>query len=117
MSDHAYTNHDHGYAASWRRIHGNSEETHVFVIERNDDYMAVALDIDPRDWSAVASDAICYEPTLESAIKKAQTWMREHPKGIASSKSGSGAMAKLWGILKKFDQSASDDLQSIGDNQ
>lgn len=89
---------------AWARIHGNGEQTHVHVLDVGDDYIVVAVDIDPRDYEPVASDLLAYDPTLEGAVERAQRWMESNPKGIAGGDgqaNGSGG-SKLMGALKKL---------------
>lgn len=117
MNDHAYDDYDHGYAAGYRRIHANSEETHVVVIERGDDYTAIAIDIDPREYSAVASEVISFDPTLESAVQRAGRWMQQHPKGIAGGESdgGGGAWQAIMGMLRKLNEYGNQQTEQMQD--
>ena len=94
--------------SSYRRVHANSEQTHVVIAAISDQsYVAFAYDIDPRDYDAVAGELIGYEPTLDGAQTRAQQWMHQHPRGIGADEDGGGGIgAKLFGFLKQLDQSA-----------
>lgn len=117
MSEHAYQDYEHGYAHSWKRIHGNAEETHVFIMEQTDDYLVLAMDIDPRDWEPVAAEAVAYEPTLEGAVKRSESWMRENPKGIAGGEDGSRIMGALKKIAEKTDDYGSQQVEELQEGQ
>lgn len=68
---------------TYRRIHANGEQTHVAIITVGEDnYAAIAYDVDPRDYDPVAGEIIAFDPTLEGAVERADRWMDTHPKGI-----------------------------------
>lgn len=119
---HAYQNSNLRSVVSWRRIHGNGEETHVVIHEHGDDYVATAVDIDPRSYEAVASAHLGFEPTIESAEKKAEAWMREHPKGILGDGGESGGIgskinAAALKLMKKLDEYGNKQVEEIQGEQ
>lgn len=81
---HAYEDTDDVIAHTFGRVHGNGEQTHVAIISSGEDsYVAVAYDIDPREFEPVAAECVAYDPTLEGVIKRAKRWMEQNPKGVA----------------------------------
>lgn len=100
---HAYQYSDEDHVKSWKRIHGNGEETHVHIVSCGERYVVLAGDVDPREFAAVGSGAIAYSPTLEAAQERAEAWMEQHPKGIlGESESSGGVGSKLIGALRKL---------------
>ena len=95
---HAYNDTKEEMVTSFRRIHANGEQTAVHIISSgNERYVTVAVDVDPRDFSPVASEAIGYDPTIESAHERATAWMEANPKGVAGENGDSSG-----GFLKKL---------------
>lgn len=91
---------------SWRRVHANSEQTYVYVVSTGDaGYAAIAADVDPREYKPVEAEIIAYDPTLEGAIERAERWMEQNRKGVASSSSG-GVLRKLYEKLNDFGNDA-----------
>lgn len=118
MTDHAYERSDHAAAKSWKRIHGNAEETHVVIVALNGDYMGVAMDVAPAEWELQAAELLCYEPTAGAAEQKTETWLHNNPKGVLGG-GGSDGESKAMEIGKKvfnaLDQSANQELDSMQD--
>jgi hypothetical protein len=110
MPEHAYNDTTNDIAKSWCRVHANGEQTHVYLLSCDDsDYTAVAVDVDPREYDAVAAEVIEYTSALEAACASAQAWMAQHPKGIVGAgdgDDGDGLASKVWRGLQKLDQSA-----------
>jgi len=108
---HAYNTTTESAIESYKRIHGNGEETHVHILSCGDRYLVVAADVDPREFQPVAGETVGYEPTEESAHERATAYMEQHPKGVLENDSGRGILEKILDGLKKLDQSAESDLQ------
>lgn len=96
---HAYQDTTESVVESHKRIHDNGEETHVHILSCGERYLVLAGDVDPREFGAVAGEAIGYEPTKESAHERATAWMEQHPKGIAD---GGSSGSRIVGALKKL---------------
>lgn len=111
MATHAYDDDDAELVNVLRRIHANSEQTWVLVVETDaDNYAAVAVDIDPREYEAVAAEEIAHSPTATGANKRAEQWAAEHSKGVAGdSKSG--------GHLTRLVSKVADAGESLAENQ
>lgn len=74
---------------TYRRIHGNGEQTHVVIMSVGDrDYAAVAYDIDPSEFSEGHAETIAYDPTIEGVVERAERWMERNPKGVLQSMGG-----------------------------
>lgn len=95
---------------AWHRVHGNSEQTHVLVVDLGEHYAAVALDVDPREFDPVAADILAFDPTPEGAQTRAERWMETHPKGILGDggDGGGGIGGKLVGGLRKLNDYGND---------
>lgn len=97
--------------ATYRRVHGNGEQTHVAVLSAGrEHYAAVAYDLDPVTFTPVAAEAVAYDPTLDGCVERAQRWMDQHPKGVADDGDGGGWMDKLWAVLKRLDEYGNEQL-------
>lgn len=93
---------DEEVARSYRRIHANSEQTHIAILSAGDSaYVAVAYDVDPVEFRPVAAECIAYDPTIDGVAQKADRWMETHPRGVADDDDTGGA-SRLWGILQKL---------------
>lgn len=111
----AYTDTAEDIVHSYRRVHANSEQTHVVVLSAgNDRYAVVAYDLDPVDLQPVAAEAVAFDPTLDGAVERARRWMEAHPRGVA----GGGAGAESWGQkLKRALLMAGQKLDEYGNRQ
>jgi light-regulated signal transduction histidine kinase (bacteriophytochrome) len=112
-----YTDHGESVIDSYRRVHGNGEETHILIVSCNERYVALAYDVDPRDFEPVASHLISYSPTQQAAEERVRVWMENNPKGVAYDQEddSEGIGAKIWNALKKLDQSAEPTQDSNND--
>lgn len=90
MAENPYSETTNDAVNSWARIHGNGEQTHVHIVTIADDYAAVALDVDPREYEPVAAELLAFDPTLEGAMERARRWMETHPKGVLGDAAGDG---------------------------
>lgn len=103
---------------AYRRVHANSEQTHVMVLTvGEDDYIAVAYDIDPVEVEPLGSTVVGYDPTLEGITDRAQRWMQGHPKGILGGKSGqsqgSSFSTKIMTLLRKLNDYGNEQMQTM----
>jgi len=107
----AYNDTHEDIAKSYRRIHGNGEETHVHILTCGEDrYVVLAADVDPREYQGGGAACLGYEPSIDAAHERAQAWMEQHPKGVApGDDDGPGLAARIWGALQKLDQSETQD--------
>lgn len=98
-----YTQTKEDIAASYRRIHGNSEQTHIAVLSAGENaYVAVAYDVDPREYEPVAAEIIAYDPTIDGVVQKADRWMETHPKGVLGESESGGGGSRVLSALKKL---------------
>jgi len=68
-----YDETDDDVVRTYRRVHGNGEQTHVAVLSVSDrDYAAVAYDLNPAAFEPVAAEAIGYDPTLEGIHERTE---------------------------------------------
>lgn len=109
--------------ATFGRIHGNGEQTHVAVLSRGQNaYVAVAYDIDPGDYEPVAAAAIAHDPTLEGVEARAKRWMEQNPKGVApeggGADGGPGLLRRIVAKLLDFGERRAEKLeQQHGEKQ
>jgi hypothetical protein len=83
----------------WRRTHANNEQTFVAVIEVHRERGAcavIAFDLDPTDFSAVASECVAFCPTADAAAERATRWMASNPRGVAPEDGGAGGSISGW---------------------
>lgn len=107
-----YTETNEGVLKTCRRIHANGEQTHVAILSVGDrDYVAVAYDIRPSDFTPIAAEAIGYDPTIEGVVERVERWLDEHPKGVAyeGSEAGGSGGGRDWKktimtILKRLNE-------------
>lgn len=112
--EHIYRENSAEILDSYKRIHGNYEETHVHIIHSDGgDFAVVAVDVDPRESVGVASECVAYAPTRDGAQQRAQEWMGDNPKGVAGGGSGDNIGGRLVGVLKKLN----DYGESLADQQ
>lgn len=104
--------------ATYRRVHGNGEQTHVAILSAGrEHYVAVAYDIDPVEFTPVAAEAVAYDPTLEGCVERARRWMDSHPKGVAADEDGGGWLSKVWAVLARLDEYGNEQLDDIEGQQ
>ncbi len=99
-----YQQQDDTSVAAYSRVHANGERTHVYILEVGTRYAAVATDVDPVAFDAVAGELIAYSPTVEAAREHSTRWMETHPKGVAGT--GGGWLSKLTSLLGRVDDAA-----------
>lgn len=101
--------------ASFRRVHGNSEQTHVHIYQLGErEYAAVAFDIDPVEFIPQAAETVAYDPTLDGATERAYRWMQHNPKGVAGDDGGGrGISEKIMNALKKIDDYGNEQVDDI----
>lgn len=104
---------------TWGRAHANGEQTHVAVVTVGDDrYAAVAYDVDPADFSALAAACVAYDPTLEGVTTKAQRWMENHPKGVAPGDGGGeGWLSRAWRKFMAWSEQVAENRQDANGGQ
>lgn len=78
--------------AAWSRTHKNDEKTRVTVVDVGGSFLAFAVDVD-TDGEVIAAEFIDSSLTDNEAVKKAQLWNEENPKGIK----GDGLIGRLFG--------------------
>lgn len=117
MTNHAYEPGENRVVDSFRRIHANSEQTHVIVVETGEDYAAIAYDIDPREYEPVASEIIAYDPTKAGAKQRASRWCQENPKGIGRQSGGPGLLRRVLSKLNSYGQTLADQQQQQQQSQ
>lgn len=97
---------DGGIEVAYHRVHATSEQTHVYVAACGDSYVAIAIDVDPREYETVAGHLIAYDPTQEGAERRAERWMENYPKGILGAvdeeDGGGGIGQRLVGGLQRL---------------
>jgi len=105
-----YTDSDEDVVKTYRRVHANGEQTHVALLSAgSDDYVAVAYDIDPREYRPVAAECVAFDPTLEGVCERARRWMQRHPKGVAeASDGGSDGGGRVMGAVMKMGKKLND---------
>lgn len=107
-----YNDTDDDLVATYRRVHANGEQTHVAVLSAgSNDYVAVAYDIDPRDYVPVAAECVAFDPTLEGVCERARRWMQQHPKGVAGadeSGEGGGSGGRMLGAVMQMGKKLND---------
>lgn len=96
-----YNDTDDDLVKTYRRVHANGEQTHVAILSAGSDYyVAVAYDIDPRDFIPVAAECVAFDPTLEGVCERAQRWMERHPKGVMGENESGGGSRFMSAIVK-----------------
>lgn len=107
-------------AAGFFRVHRTAEQTHVAVLQADDDeWAAVAYDVDPTAEDAadraVAAECIAYGESKADVQAAARQWMTSHPKGVLqdagegeAQAGGEGWGAKLIRMLKGLDSYGND---------
>lgn len=108
MALNPYNDMDATVADAYARIHGNGEQTHVAIVSAGDGYVAVAYDIDPREFEPVEAEIIAYDPTISGCQTRAERWMEQHPKGILGEEGGGGIWASIADGLKRLNDYGDD---------
>ena len=91
---------------AWERVHANGERTQVYVLPAGERYVAVAVDVDPVEFTPGDADTIGFSPTESDARAHATRWMEQNPRGVAGDGKESGVVGSLLTGLQKLDQSA-----------
>lgn len=108
-----YTPTDEDLVESHRRVHGNGEQTHVHVLTAGERaYVAVAVDVDPREYGPVTAELVAYDPTLEGARERTERWLEAHPKGVLGAEPGESGHERrgqaiiqgFWRFLKRVNE-------------
>lgn len=77
---------------AWTRTHKTDEQTAVAVVDVDEIYLAVAMDIDPEG-DVIATELIDSALTDSEAVERAKRWIDDNPKGIK----GDSALGGLLG--------------------
>lgn len=117
MTNHVYRDTDEQIVNSFRRVHGNHDETHVYIVKNGSKkFTIMAVDVYPENHEPIASEVIAHEKRKDVAEDRAQDWMEAHPKGIAGNESsGGGILAKVMGAIMKVDEAGKDMATQQGD--
>lgn len=115
--NHVYRDTDEQIVESFRRVHGNYDETHVYIVKNGSKkFTVMAVDVYPDDHEPIAAEVIANEKRKDVADDRAHDWMEAHPKGIAGKESGdSGLLAKLMGAIMKVDKAGTNMVDQQGD--
>jgi hypothetical protein len=102
-----YTETTEDVLKTYRRIHGNSDQTHVAILSLGErDYVSVAVDVNPGDFEGQAAEVVAYDPTIEGVHERTQRWMDGHPKGVLGGQpqgsEGGKQGSKVLDILKRI---------------
>lgn len=114
----AYTESKDDIAASYRRIHANDERTHVYILSCGESaYVALAADVDPIEYQAVAAELIAFSPTLDAAHEHAQRWMETHSRGIAGEDNNSGFLKTMLTKLNSYGEELAEQQQQTNEGE
>lgn len=70
-------------AHRYETTHKNGERTAVVVTSAFDGWVVLAVDLPEHGFEALAETVVAVCATEDEAIKRAEAWCDEHPKGVA----------------------------------
>lgn len=116
---HVYRDTEEDIKASYRRVHGNYDETHVYIVKTGSKkYTVMAVDTYPEDRQPLASEIIAIEKREDVAEDRAEEWMERHPKGIAGDQSsGGGLFSKLMSVFQSVDDAGTSMVENQREEQ
>lgn len=113
-----YDETDDDVVRTFRRVHANSEQTHVAIVSVGErDYAAIAYDIDPAEFHPIAAECVAYGPTVEGVNERAERWMDTHAKGIAPAQNGESGGSGMWSAVKRMAKKMNDYGNDMMDQQ
>lgn len=116
-----FTETDESVLDTYRRVHGNGEQTHVAVLSAGESrYVAVAYDIDPVELAPGAAECVAYDPTLEGVRERARRWMERNPKGVIGDAEDGGSGRLTGSIikgLKKMNDYGNQQVEQVQEQQ
>jgi hypothetical protein len=110
MSNHAYQDATEDIVTSYKRIHGNSEQTAVYVLSVGEEwYLSVACDVDPVDADPGQAELIGYAPTIDGIHKRTERWLETHARGVGAEDSGDGLLSRFVAWAQDFEVNQPED--------
>lgn len=77
-----YTEYEPNGLLGWRKTHKNDEQTHVQVVDLEDNYAVVVIELD-ADERLLRSETLVAPATEEEAEEVARRYVERHEKGMA----------------------------------
>ena len=79
---HDYEPLEDGATHRYMTEHNNGERTVVLVAEAADGWLVVAVDLPENGYEALAEETVAVCATEDEAVRRAESWMGDHPKGV-----------------------------------